>query len=875
MKKAIVFIMVFLGYLTSGRTQSIGSFPWIDGGFENQTYGGLSVIGTSIANGVQYSNYTTSVIGSSGFINNVGGRSGSKYLTWTTSSSSNILFSPTASSGSNAITNATSYVVQLYYKYPGTGTSARAFNIAISPDGTGSFGSNSTTATLNATAWTKVTAIVTSGSSANTTKYGLIQIVPSGGSFTNPYSFDDIVIYAGSSADTVAPGPPTAPIVASATNASLTVGWTAPSGGVDGGGYIVVRGTTDPATAPLVNGVYGLGNSIGTGTVVYNGTATSFVDSTLLPGTKYYYRIYTGDKAFNYSSAITINGTTTNTAPTCTCNLQQVTHTGNSTTDSIYVNRILGIGDTTGSLGIHIFSPDTSSITVGYQNSTTIGKKSYALGYNNSVSAKNSVAIGSNINNSTDTSIMIGTSDSTKFIIDKSGNTMVNGKAIINNVPNATTNDSIVVWNSATHELRKTAASNISSAVPTLQQVTTVGNTTTNTINANQIYSVGDTTNSLGIHIYHLDTASVVIGYKYGTIGHKSFVVGYNNNVPDSFSSVFGQNNTVSSHTPSTSVFGKENLVSGYSSIALGRGNSTDSTAKSSSAIGYKNHTSGEASSAFGYENTSDNIESIAFGYKNNNTATYHNAGYSSVAVGHSNAAPGGTSSSIGILNVVTGNNSSAFGYNNNTYGNNASAFGYKNFASAKNSSAFGYRNHAFSDSSSAFGYQTVASQNGASVFGSNIHNGIANSVMVGSSDSAKITILSNGNVGIGTTNPTEMLSINGNIMTKKVIVTQSGWSDYVFDSAYKLRSLSEVELFIKNNKHLPEIPSANQVEKNGLNLGDNQALLLKKVEELTLYMINQQKRIEELSTQNEEISKENKHQQHEIDELKKNLHKN
>jgi hypothetical protein len=103
------------------------------------------------------------------------------------------------------------------------------------------------------------------------------------------------------------------------------------------------------------------------------------------------------------------------------------------------------------------------------------------------------------------------------------------------------------------------------------------------------------------------------------------------------------------------------------------------------------------------------------------------------------------------------------------------------------------------------------------------------------------------GNVGIGTSSPSEKLSVNGNISTKKLIVTQLGWSDYVFDTKYKLRSLSSLESFIKKHNHLPELPSAKEVAEKGISVGDNQALLLKKIEELTLYVIQQQKEINNL----------------------------
>jgi hypothetical protein len=88
-------------------------------------------------------------------------------------------------------------------------------------------------------------------------------------------------------------------------------------------------------------------------------------------------------------------------------------------------------------------------------------------------------------------------------------------------------------------------------------------------------------------------------------------------------------------------------------------------------------------------------------------------------------------------------------------------------------------------------------------------------------------------------------ISTKGNITTKKLTVSQREWSDYVFQDNYNLRTLSSLETFINENKHLPEVPSAKDVEKNGISVGDTQALLLKKIEELTLYMIGLKKELE------------------------------
>ncbi|MBW0177578.1 hypothetical protein [Sediminibacterium sp.] len=106
-----------------------------------------------------------------------------------------------------------------------------------------------------------------------------------------------------------------------------------------------------------------------------------------------------------------------------------------------------------------------------------------------------------------------------------------------------------------------------------------------------------------------------------------------------------------------------------------------------------------------------------------------------------------------------------------------------------------------------------------------------------------------NGNVGIGTRFPSDKLSVNGNIRAKKLIVSQTGWPDYVFDPAYKLKPLSELSAFIQKHQHLPDMPSAKEVEEKGISVGDNQALLLKKIEELTLYLIEMKKEITELKS--------------------------
>jgi hypothetical protein len=114
----------------------------------------------------------------------------------------------------------------------------------------------------------------------------------------------------------------------------------------------------------------------------------------------------------------------------------------------------------------------------------------------------------------------------------------------------------------------------------------------------------------------------------------------------------------------------------------------------------------------------------------------------------------------------------------------------------------------------------------------------------------------SGGNVGIGTTTTGSCrLAVEGKIGAREVIVTLNAWPDYIFGDDYKLPSLQEVERYIKANKHLPDVPSADDVKSNGLNLGDMHAILLKKIEELTLHLIEQNKSIQEQQKQIENLN--------------------
>ncbi len=107
-------------------------------------------------------------------------------------------------------------------------------------------------------------------------------------------------------------------------------------------------------------------------------------------------------------------------------------------------------------------------------------------------------------------------------------------------------------------------------------------------------------------------------------------------------------------------------------------------------------------------------------------------------------------------------------------------------------------------------------------------------------------------NVGIGVANPQNKLDVNGTIHSKEVKVDMTGWSDFVFKKEYKLPTLEQVEKHIAEKGYLQNIPNEEEVLKNGINLGEMNAKLLQKIEELTLYMIEMKKEIELLKTQND-----------------------
>lgn len=124
-----------------------------------------------------------------------------------------------------------------------------------------------------------------------------------------------------------------------------------------------------------------------------------------------------------------------------------------------------------------------------------------------------------------------------------------------------------------------------------------------------------------------------------------------------------------------------------------------------------------------------------------------------------------------------------------------------------------------------------------------------------GSGTSDLLTIKNGGNVGID--NPLEKLAVNGTIRSKAVKVEPgNNWPDYVFEEGYKPLTLAEISAFVKEHKHLPEVPSAKEVGQKGIELGEMNKILLKKIEELTLILIEKDKQLKVLEQRMAKLEK-------------------
>jgi trimeric autotransporter adhesin len=311
---SLLFVLVFLT-AQLGWSQTLGSFPAMNSGFEGMAIANIPNTAGTVVTGVQVADFNSNQTSN---VPNVisSARTGSRALAFPIMTGTTITrVLQTATAAGNAVTSASNYTMQFYYR---TGAVApTSLTVGVSTDGSPTTSGNyvATTLAISNAVWTKkVISGITSwvrASGAAPTVYGMGLFRKTATSTTAAFDIDDYVIYQGAE-DTTAPDAATTAIASSVGTTTQTISWTAPVAGVDNGGYMVVRGTVDPSTAPLVNGIYATTGTVAAGqTVVYIGTNPTFTDTGLSPSTNYFYRIYTVDKAYNYSTALTTSSATT------------------------------------------------------------------------------------------------------------------------------------------------------------------------------------------------------------------------------------------------------------------------------------------------------------------------------------------------------------------------------------------------------------------------------------------------------------------------------------------------------------------------------------------------------------------------------------
>ncbi len=373
------------------------------------------------------------------------------------------------------------------------------------------------------------------------------------------------------------------------------------------------------------------------------------------------------------------------------------------------------------------------------------------------------------------------------------------------------------------------------------------------------------------------------------------------------YSNTTGENNTsVGFQALFNNTTGANNTASGFRALM------SNTSGDVNTAFGFlamANNTTGAANTAIGlealYSNTTGYLNT-AIGLTSlfsnttgdNNTANGMQALYSNTT-GKYNTAEGVNS----LYHNTTGQSNSSVGYyslSSNTTGINNVGFGYnagQAVTTGNNNTFLGY-----------YTGQGITTGGQNTIVGANVAGLTANlSNTVTLADGAgNIRLYSDnaGHTGIGTNTPNEnaKLDVNGNIycnskvyigtpdnnttdqissyalavngtamFNKAKVKLYGNWPDYVFEEKYSLLPIAELEQYIQKNKHLPNIPSASQIEKDGIDLGANQTILLQKIEELTLYIIDQHKRIERLEKQNSQIAE----MQQQINELKKTAKEN
>ncbi len=320
--------------------------------------------------------------------------------------------------------------------------------------------------------------------------------------------------------------------------------------------------------------------------------------------------------------------------------------------------------------------------------------------------------------------------------------------------------------------------------------------------------------------------------------------------------------------------------------------------------------------SSLGTGNTSNSNYTFASGQNSQATNAWsfthglaaQAAGQLSASIGYNAYANGSRSSAIGENAKSTGTNTYSFGRYVNATGNYSFALGNSSTASGLYGYVFGVSSQAIGDYSFAIGRYSVTNGDNSYSLGEYLSTSVANSMTIGrgvnsttkldnnttnslivgfNSDTATLFVGPStgvgtfGKVGIATSSPIRTFDVNGmshfsdtmSIGTTKTngsllavagkisaeeveISLTTTWPDFVFSMSYELNTLAQVEEYINKHSHLPNVPSAKEVAEKGINIAEMDAILLQKIEELTLYTIAQQKQIDEQKKLIEEQSR-------------------
>ena len=311
-----------------------------------------------------------------------------------------------------------------------------------------------------------------------------------------------------------------------------------------------------------------------------------------------------------------------------------------------------------------------------------------------------------------------------------------------------------------------------------------------------------------------------------------------------------------------SNAMGKNAYASATSSVAIGE--NTAATAQNSIAIGYGAQASNTAAVALGsskaqgiYSSALGNSTAVgdySFATSGGKSTGMYSASFNQAWANANGATAFGKSIADAEMSFAAGT-AYAHGQYSSSFGE-SEALGDYSFSSGIRSQADGY-------ASTALGSYVYASGKNSMILGtgdvpnlSSLTNKIDNSLMIGFGSVKLPSVFVGpadpknekaqfGFVGIGTTTPKYELSVNGTIVAKSAVLVENlpgEWPDYVFKKDYSLMPLGEVEKFIESNHHLPGVPSQEEIKKEGLNLGEMEMIMMKKIEELTLHMIQMQK---------------------------------